>query len=276
MVAKPQEMQTYRMHINGKWVDATSGETFESDNPFTAQPWALIPRAAAEDVDRAVKAAHQAFSEGEWPKLTATQRGALLRRLGDLLSEHAVHLAEIEVQDNGKLFAEMSAQTAYLPQWYYYYGGLADKIEGSVIPSDKPGNFNYTLWEPLGVVAAIVPWNSPLLITTWKLAPALAAGNTVVVKPSEFTSASILEFMKIFELAGFPPGVVNVVTGYGPEAGVPLVEHPLVAKVAFTGSDKTGEKIYEAAARGLKHVTMELGGQITQHRVRRCGHGQRG
>jgi aldehyde dehydrogenase (NAD+) len=198
---------------------------------------------------------------GEWPRLSPTQRGALLRKLGDLLSEHAQHLGEVEVQDNGKLLAEMGAQTAYLPQWYYYYGGLADKIEGAVIPLDKPGNFNYTRWEPLGVVGAIVPWNSPLLILTWKVAPALAAGNTVVVKPSEFTSASTLEFMKVFEQAGFPPGVVNVVTGYGAEVVAPLVDHPKVAKVAFTGSDKTGEKICEAAARGLKHVTMELGGK---------------
>jgi aldehyde dehydrogenase (NAD+) len=155
----------------------------------------------------------------------------------------------------------MSAQTAYIPQWYYYYGGLADKVEGAVIPSDKRDVFNYTRYEPLGVVAAIVPWNSPLLLTAWKLAPALAAGNTVVVKPSEFTSASTLEFMRLVEQAGFPPGVVNVVTGFGADVGVPLVEHPLVAKVAFTGSDATGQKIYEAAARGLKRVSLELGGK---------------
>ena len=165
------------------------------------------------------------------------------------------------MRDNGKLYAEMSAQTAYMAQWYHYYGGLADKIEGAVIPTDKPDMFNYTRHEPLGVVAAIMPWNSPLLLTAWKLAPALAAGNTVVIKPSEFTSASALEFMKLVEEAGFPPGVVNVVTGFGAEVGMPLVEHPLVAKVAFTGSDATGQKIYEAAARGLKRVSMELGGK---------------
>ena len=152
-------------------------------------------------------------------------------------------------------------QTAYMAQWYHYYGGLADKIEGAVLPTDKADTFNYTRYEPLGVVAAIVPWNSPLLLLTWKLAPALAAGNTVVIKPSEFTSASALEFMKLVEEAGFPPGVVNVVTGFGADVGAPLVEHPLVAKVAFTGSDATGQRIYEAAARGMKHVTMELGGK---------------
>jgi len=155
----------------------------------------------------------------------------------------------------------MSAQTAYMAQWYYYFGGLADKIEGSVIPTDKPETFNYTRYEPLGVVAAIVPWNSPLLLTTWKLAPALAAGNTVVIKPSEYTSASVLEFMTLVEQAGFPPGVVNVVTGFGPDVGAPLIEHPLVAKVAFTGSDATGQRVYESAARGLKRVSLELGGK---------------
>jgi (Z)-2-((N-methylformamido)methylene)-5-hydroxybutyrolactone dehydrogenase len=251
----------YRMFIGGEWVDAASGATFESHNPYTGKPWALIPRGGAEDVDRAVRAAHRAFTGGEWPKLTATQRGALLRRLGDLIGPRARHLAEVEVRDNGKLISEMGAQTSYMAQWYYYYGGLADKVEGAVLPSDKADIFNYTRYEPLGVVVAIVPWNSPLLLTAWKLAPALAAGNTVVVKPSEFTSASALEFMRLVEEAGFPPGVINVVTGYGADVGAPLVEHPLVAKVAFTGSDVTGQKIYESAARGLKRVSMELGGK---------------
>jgi aldehyde dehydrogenase (NAD+) len=249
------------MHIGGQWVDADSGGHFQSDDPFTGKAWALIPRGDATDVDRAVTAAHRAFSSGGWPKLSASRRGALLRRLADLVAEHAPSLAEIEVRDNGKLYAEMSGQTAYISHWFHYFAGLADKIEGSVIPLEKPDMFNYTRWEPLGVVAAIVPWNSPLLLAAWKLAPALAAGNTVVVKPSEYTSASILEFMKLIEAAGFPPGVVNVVTGFGAEVGVPLVAHPLVVRVAFTGSDATGRRIYEAAARGMKRVTMELGGK---------------
>ncbi|MCC7485745.1 MAG: aldehyde dehydrogenase [Burkholderiales bacterium] len=249
------------MFIGGEWVDGTSGETFPSDNPYTGKPWALIPRGNAQDAERAVRAAHKAYTGGEWPKLNATKRGALLRKLADLIGDQARSLAEIEVRDNGKLIAEMSVQTAYMAQWYYYYGGLADKIEGAVIPTDKPDMLNYTRHEPLGVVAAITPWNSPLLLTAWKLAPALAAGNTVVLKPSEYTSASVLEFMKLVEAAGFPPGVVNVVTGFGPEVGMPLVEHPLVAKVAFTGSDRTGTLIYQSAAKGLKRVTMELGGK---------------
>jgi aldehyde dehydrogenase (NAD+) len=249
------------MYVGGEWIDAGSGDCFESDNPYLGEPWALIPRGTAADADRAVRAAHTAFTSGEWPRLTASRRGALLRRLGDLIIERSAELAEIEVRDNGKLYAEMSAQTAYMAQWYHYYGGLADKVEGSVLPTDKPDTFNYTRYEPLGVVVAIIPWNSPLLLMAWKLAPALAAGNTVVVKPSEFTSASALEFMKLVEAAGFPPGVVNVVTGFGADVGAALIEHPLVRKVAFTGSDATGQKVYEGAARGMKRVSMELGGK---------------
>jgi aldehyde dehydrogenase (NAD+) len=249
------------MFIDGRFVDAASGDVFESDDPYRGAPWALVPRGTAEDADRAVRAAHRAFTSGDWPRLTASARGALLRRLGDLVTAHARELAEIEVRDNGKLYAEMSAQTAYMAQWYHYYGGLADKVEGAVVPTDKPDVFNFTRYEPLGVVAAIVPWNSPLLLTAWKLAPALAAGNTVVIKPSEYTSASVLAFMRLVQEAGFPPGVVNVVTGFGAGVGTALVEHPLVAKVAFTGSDATGVRVYEAAARGLKRVSMELGGK---------------
>jgi aldehyde dehydrogenase (NAD+) len=255
------QLTKYRMWIGGEWVESSSGEYFESDNPYLGKPWALIPKGNAQDADRAVRAAHQALTTGAWPRLTASQRGALLRKLADLIGPEARRLAEVEVRDNGKLYAEMSAQTAYMAQWYYYFGGLADKIEGSVIPIDKPDTFNYTRHEPIGVVVAIVPWNSPLLLTAWKLAPALAAGCTVVIKPSEFTSASTLEFAKLIEQAGFPPGVVNVVTGFGADVGGPLVEHPLTGKVAFTGSDRTGSLIYQAAAKGMKRVTMELGGK---------------
>jgi (Z)-2-((N-methylformamido)methylene)-5-hydroxybutyrolactone dehydrogenase len=181
--------------------------------------------------------------------------------LGDLIAAEAGRLAEIESTDNGKLIAEMRGQLNYIPQWFYYFGGLADKIEGRVIPSDKPGVFNFTREEPLGVVAAITPWNSPLLLAAWKLAPGLAAGNTFVWKPSEFSSVSALAFGELFEKAGFPPGVVNIVTGFGNEVGEPLITHPDVAKVAFTGGDKTGEHVYGLAARGIKHVTLELGGK---------------
>ena len=254
-------LPTYQILIGGEWQSYASGAHFETHNPYTGAPWALIPRCTEADVDRAVTAAKAAFEGGAWPAMTATQRGALLHRLGDLIASHAEPLAQTEVRDNGKLIAEMLGQTRYVPQWYYYYGGLADKIEGGVLPIDKPSMFNFTRWEPLGVVTAIVPWNSPLLLLSWKLAPALAAGNTVVIKPSEYTSASTLEFCRLIEKAGFPPGVVNIVTGFGNEVGEPLVTHRDVAKIAFTGGEMSGQRVYENAAKGLKPVTLELGGK---------------
>lgn len=254
-------MQTYKMFIDGHWVDSASGEVFETQNPFTGETWASIPKGGKDDAERAVLAAHKAFTSGPWPKLTASDRGHLLRRLGDLIAENAEHLARIEVTDNGKLINEMLFQLKYIPQWYYYFGGLADKIEGTVIPIDKPDTFNFTRNEPLGVCVGITPWNSPLLLLSYKLAPALAAGNTFVVKPSEFTSASTLEFAKLVEKAGFPIGVFNVVTGFGADVGETLTTHPHVSKIAFTGSEATGRKIGELAAKNFKKVTLELGGK---------------
>ncbi len=254
-------MQKHQHYIDGKFVDPASGKWFESFNPFTGEAWTLIAQGDATDADRAVQAAHRAFTQGPWSTFTATQRGLLLHKLGDLVVRDAKKLAELEVRDNGKLIAEMLAQCNYVPQWYYYFGGLADKIQGAVIPLDKKGYFNFTRHEPLGVVCAITPWNSPLMLAAWKMAPALAAGCTVVLKPSEFTSASTLEFVKLFEEAGFPPGVVNVITGFGKEVGTPLVEHPLVKKISFTGSDATGRAINQSAAANLKKVGLELGGK---------------
>lgn len=254
-------LQKFQTYIGGKWCDAESGEFFETDDPYTGEAWALIPKCGKADVDKAVEAAYAAWDSGPWANTTATERGRMMRKLGDLIAEHAEELAKTEVRDNGKLISEMAAQCKYLPEWYYFYGGLADKIEGKVIATDKPDTFNYTLREPVGVCAMIIPWNSPLMLTGWKLAPALAAGCTAVIKPSEFTSASLLQFMKLVEEAGFPPGVVNVVTGTGKEAGEPLVTHPKVAKVAFTGGGLSGRRVYELAAGGLKKVTLELGGK---------------
>jgi aldehyde dehydrogenase (NAD+) len=254
-------MRTARMLIAGEWCDAESGATLDSMNPFTGKAWARVPRAGLADVDRAVGAARAAFEDPSWRELNATRRGALLYRLGDLIAERADELAELETRDNGKLINEMSAQLHYIPEWFRYFGGLADKIEGRVIPIDRPGMFNYTIEEPLGVVAAITPWNSPLLLGAWKLAPALAAGNTFVWKPSEHSSVSALEFGKLFAQAGFPPGVVNIVTGFGSEIGEALVGHRQVAKVAFTGGDVTGAAVYQTAARDIKPVTLELGGK---------------
>jgi (Z)-2-((N-methylformamido)methylene)-5-hydroxybutyrolactone dehydrogenase len=261
-------LQKHSHYIDGKFVEPTAGKWFESFNPFTGEPWAHVAQGNEEDADRAVRAAHRAFTEGPWPQMTATQRGHLLRKLGDLVARDAKKLAELEVQDNGKLIAEMQAQLNYVPQWYYYFGGMADKIQGAVLPLDKKGYFNFTRFEPLGVCVAITAWNSPLLLLAWKLAPALAAGNTVVIKPSEFTSISTLEFVKLVEEAGFPPGVVNVVTGFGKEVGTPLVTHPLTKKIAFTGSDATGRFINEMGAKSLKRVTLELGGKSPN--IARC------
>ncbi|SFO94600.1 aldehyde dehydrogenase (NAD+) [Bradyrhizobium sp. Ghvi] len=254
-------MQSYKMFIGGEWVEAVGGERFESLNPFTGKAWATIPRGKPADVDRAVAAAKAAFRTGPWPKLTPTERGHLLRRLGDLIAENAEQLARTEVTDNGKLINEMAFQLKYIPQWYYYFGGLADKVQGAVIPIDKPQTFNFTRQEALGVCVGITAWNSPLLLLAYKLAPALAAGNTFVAKPSEFTSASTLEFAKLVDKAGFPPGVFNVVTGFGGEIGDALISHADVAKIAFTGSEATGRRIGELAARSFKKVTLELGGK---------------
>ena len=253
-------MKTYQHYINGALCDPASGEWFDSENPYTGEVWAKIARGNAEDVDRAVTAAKAAF-DGEWGATGPTARGKLMVKLAEIIEREAVRLGEIEVRDNGKLIAEMGAQTKYLAEWYRYFGGLADKIEGAVIPSDKPGIFNFTRYEPLGVIGMITAWNSPLLLLAWKLAPALAAGNTAVVKPSEYTSASTLEFMALIEEAGFPAGVVNAITGFGMEVGAPLVDHPHVDKIAFTGSDVSGQKIYEAAAKKIMPVTLELGGK---------------
>ncbi|MFI1506237.1 aldehyde dehydrogenase [Streptomyces sp. NPDC020597] len=254
-------MQRYEMFIDGENRKPGAGEWFPTDNPYLGTPWAEIAKGTAEDVDDAVRAAHRALHSGPWAELTASARGALLRRLGDTIAAHARRLAETEVRDNGKLFTEMYSQLTYVPQWFHYYGGLADKIEGTVPPLDKKGYFAYTKKEPVGVVAVITPWNSPLLLLAWKIAPALAAGCTVVVKPSEFASASTLELVRLLHEAGLPPGVVNVVTGFGEDVGAALVEHPLVRKITFTGSDTTGRRINEAAARGFKRVSLELGGK---------------
>ncbi len=185
----------------------------------------------------------------------------MMLRLADLVTKHAERLAEIEVQDNGKLIAEMRGQMNYHPEWWRYYGGLADKVEGAVMPIDKPDIFAFTRHEPVGVVGALTAWNSPLLFIAWKCAPAIAAGCAVVIKPSEFTSASTLEYAALTKEAGFPDGVFNVVAGYGPDAGSALVDHPDVAKITFTGSDATGARIYAQAAKTMKRVTLELGGK---------------
>jgi aldehyde dehydrogenase (NAD+) len=253
-------MTEYRLYIGGEDVDAASGATFEALDPTSGKAWARHALGGAEDVDRAVRAAQQAFEGEAWRNLSATRRGRLMMRLADLIAGRAEEIAAVEVRDNGKLYKEMVAQLRVIPEWLYYFGGLADKVEGRTIPLDRTSVLNYTLREPLGVVGIIVPWNSPVLLMMYALAPALAAGNTIVVKPSEHASASIVETLKLAEEAGFPPGVVNVVTGEG-EAGAALVDHPGVAKIAFTGSETTGKRIAAQAGSRLAQVTMELGGK---------------
>lgn len=250
----------YDLFIDNEMVPPATGQYFESEEPYSGKAWARIARAARNDVDHAVGSSQGAL-DGPWSRLTATERGNHLRKLAELVSQHAPRLAEIEMRDNGKLASEVRGQVRYMADYLQYYAGLADKVESAVIPTDKKGVFAYTRYEPKGVVAIITPWNSPLNLTAWKLAPALAAGCTAVVKPSEYTSASMIEFAKLVAEAGFPKGVVNVLTGFGPEVGMPLVEHPQVAHVGFTGGEAAGRRIYEAAARGLKTVTLELGGK---------------
>ncbi|SFI79188.1 aldehyde dehydrogenase [Albimonas pacifica] len=252
---------TYRHFIDGAEVDPAGGEWLDSSDPYRDAVWARIPRGTAADVDLAVKAARRAMEEGPWATMSPSARGKLMRRLGDLVAQNARALAEVEVRDNGKLMSEMLGQLNYHPEWWYYYAGLADKIEGGVVPIDKPGHFAFTDHEPVGVVGCLTAWNSPLLFVAWKCAAAIAAGCAVVVKPSEFASASTLEFARLTKEAGFPDGVFNVVTGLGAECGAALVDHPDVAKITFTGSDATGRLIYSQAAKSMKRVSLELGGK---------------
>lgn len=255
------EFKKYNMYIDGEWVEATSGEYFPSYNPATGEPWCYVAKGTEEDVDRAVRAAHQAFLNSEWSKMTYTERGKLVRNLGELIASKVDELAKYETLDNGKLIREMRGQLNYLPEFFYYYAGLADKIHGDTLPIDKRDMFVFSTREPIGVVAAITPWNSPLYLTTLKLAPALVAGNTIVIKPSEVTSASLLELVKLVEEAGFPPGVVNVVTGFGMPVGDALTSHPLVSRVAFTGGPESARHVVRNSANNFAKVTLELGGK---------------
>src|ERR1700761_7585076 len=255
------EPRRYRMYVDGEWVDAQSGETFGSVDPYTGETWAIVPRARAADVDRAVSAARRAFDEGPWRRMTAVERARLMRRLADVIAARAAEVGLVESLDNGKLLREMQGQLTALPAYYEYFAGAADKLHGDTVPSDRSNFFIYTVREPVGVVGAITPWNSPILLMSWKLAPALAAGCTFVVKPAEQAPASTLEFAGLMEQAGFPPGVFNVLTGFGPEAGAPLGAHPGVDKVAFTGSTAVGKLVMKSAADHLAHVSLELGGK---------------
>lgn len=251
----------HQHYIDGEHVAPIEGGYFESTNPATLEVLYSAARGTAADVDAAVAAATRAFENPAWRDLSPTRRGHLLRRLGDLVGENAEDLARSESLDNGKLLREMRGQLATLPEYLYYYAGLADKVQGSQVPTSSVQMLNYTQREALGVVGAITPWNSPLTLTTSKLSPALAAGNTLVIKPSEHTSRTVLRLAELATEAGFPDGVINVVTGYGVEAGAPLVDHPGIAKISFTGSTATGSGIAASAAARFIGCTLELGGK---------------
>jgi acyl-CoA reductase-like NAD-dependent aldehyde dehydrogenase len=252
--------ENYKMYIDGAWCDSTTGETFGVDNPFTGQEWARVPAASAEDVARATRAAAAAFESGVWSEATPVYRARLLRRLGQLIERDKERLARIQVQENGKVIRDTASQTGLLPDYCHYYAGLAEQPHGFTIPVSVPHRLNYTVRQPLGVVAAITPWNSPIMLLLWKIGPALAAGNTVVIKPSSLTPVATLALAALIDEAGFPPGVVNVLTGSG-QVGAALIERPEIAKVAFTGSTSTGQKIAAQAATRTLRVSLELGGK---------------
>jgi acyl-CoA reductase-like NAD-dependent aldehyde dehydrogenase len=254
-------MQRYGHFIDGKIVEPSSGEWIESLNPYTGEPWAEIARGNATDVDAAVASAHKAFRATNWAGLTSSARGAVLRRFADAVAKRADELADVESRDNGKLIAEIRLQCRLLPEWLHYFAGLSDKVEGRIPPLEKPLQIGLVRYEPFGVCVGITPWNSPLLLLVWKLAPALAAGNTFVAKPSEYTSASTVLLAQIACESGLPAGVFNVVTGYGIEVGEPLVNHRLVRRVAFTGGEPGGIRVALAAAEKLIPCTLELGGK---------------
>jgi len=230
-------MRHFQQYIDGCFEDGTA--SFPSIDPATGEQWATMPEARADDVDRAVEAAHRALYAGAWAAMTPTARGKLLMKLSELVASNAQSLAEVETRDTGKIIRETAAQIAYVADYYAYYAGLADKIEGAHLPIDKADMEVWIRREPVGVVAAIVPWNSQLFLTAVKLGPALAAGCTVVLKASEDGPAPLLEFARLVHEAGFPPGVVNVITGFGDQCGAALTRHPKVAHVAFTGGPAT-------------------------------------
>ncbi|MDG2406608.1 MAG: aldehyde dehydrogenase family protein, partial [Paracoccaceae bacterium] len=249
------EIQTYKMLIDGHWVAASDGAVFDSVNPSTGEVWSQVPEATAADVDRAVTAAHRAFKTGPWSAMLPNQRGQMLRKLADLLAEKSELLGRTESVDTGKMLKETRWQAKYIAEFFQFYAGCADKVSGEVLPIDKSDMFVFTDREPLGVVAAVVPWNSQLFLVAVKIGPALAAGNTVVLKASEHASAAMLEFGALIEQAGFPPGVVNIVTGHGDPCGKALTSHPKVARISFTGGPGAAKQVLYNSAENFAEVS---------------------
>jgi acyl-CoA reductase-like NAD-dependent aldehyde dehydrogenase len=251
----------YKMFINGIWQDAIDSKRFDSINPATEQPWCSIPESTEDDINMAVESAHAAFTSGPWARLTPTERGKYLRRLAELLNEKSEHLGRIETIDTGKMLKETRWQAKYIAEFFHFYAGCADKVSGQTLPIDKPDMITLTLREPLGVIAAVVPWNSQLFLVAVKIGPALAAGNTVVLKASEHASAAMLEFGKLVEEAGFPEGVVNIVTGHADPCGRVLTSHPLVQRISFTGGTTAARHVVRNSAENFAQVSLELGGK---------------
>lgn len=254
-------MPHYQLFIDGAWTEGADGKVMSSENPATGETWATFACAAPSDVDRAVAAAARALDDPDWRDLSQTARGKLLYRLADLVADHAQDLGRIETTDSGKLVAETSSQTGYVADYYRYFAGLADKIEGAVLPIDKPDMHAFTTRMPVGVVAAIVPWNAQMFLTATKLGPALAAGCTVVLKASEVAPAPMLEFARLIEAAGFPPGVVSVITGDAAGCAIPLTRHPRVDRIAFTGGPETARHVVRNSAENFAVTSLELGGK---------------
>ena len=254
------KIQNFKMYINGEWVDSSSGKKIKTLNPENNEVWATVPEADEKDVDKAVQSAQNAF-ENNWSKLHPRERAKYLRLIGEQLRANAEHLGKIETIDTGKLYRETKTQANYIAEYYDYFAGLADKVEGTVVPVDKPDMQVTTTRIPIGVVAAIIPWNSQMLLTAVKLAPALAMGNTVVIKASELAPVTLLEFAKLIEKTGIPKGVINIITGLGEPCGKALTTHDLVERIAFTGGPETAKHIVKNSAENLSQVSLELGGK---------------
>lgn len=257
MAAKPH----FQLYIDGTWTDGSEGQVMTSQNPANGQDWATFACASRIDVDDAVKAARRTLNDPTWRDMTQTHRGKLLYRLADLIEENAAEIGRIETTDSGKLLAETASQSAYVGDYYRYYAGLADKIEGAVLPIDKPEMHVFTRREPIGIVAAIVPWNAQMFLAATKLGPALAAGCAVVLKASEIAPAPMLEFARLIERAGFPAGVVSVITGDAENCAIPLTRHPDIDRIAFTGGPESARHVVRNSAENFAVTTLELGGK---------------
>ena len=253
--------QHYPLYIDGEFCAGSDQQVLQTINPATEQPWASFDCASSDDVGRAVAAARHALQSGPWREMTATERGKCLYRLADLVADNAKDLGETETTDSGKLAAETVAQTGYVADYYRYYAGLADKIEGATLPIDKPDMHVYTSREPIGVAAAIVPWNAQMFLTATKLGPALAAGCSVVLKASEVAPCTMLLFARLIDEAGFPPGVVSIVTGDAENCAIPLTSHPDVDRIAFTGGTDAARHVVRNSAENFAVTTLELGGK---------------